>query len=251
MTASVSAPIIAVRRAVGTAALAAWLDASLQGGASPDDVADAAAAVGMGALRIDGQQRTLLEGLARLRSDGLRGVRLVLPAPGDVSGLPGPPALNRRLLQEGSALIITGAEPGAGVVLLPCGDDVFAATPSDLPQAVVASWVGLRVARADFAAAVAAHSRELANLDVAGDVHGLREQVLGEDEQPLPLLPPAFPAERRELLGRARLVAILAATAADDTGRAVSAAEATSRSGHLRALAGVARRALGAAVSTA
>ena len=45
------------------------------------------------------------------------------------------------------------------------------------------------------------------------------------------------------------LVAVLAATATADDGAAVSAAEASSRSAHLRSLATIARRAMAASVS--
>ncbi len=252
MTASLSAPLVAVRRAVGAAALTAWVAASLQGGASADDVGDAASRLGLRRVRTPQQDdASLLLALAELRTAGWRWPRLVLPVPGDPSGLPGPAALNVRAMSAGTALVLTGEDRGTeqGIVLVPASDELWTATEVPLPPAVVTSWPTFRQARIAFTSAVAGHGEALMELDVAADTRGLRDLVQDEDDQPLPDLPPGFPDDRRELFARARLVAILAATAQADDGASVSAAEASSRAAHLRSLAGVARRAISASVS--
>lgn len=252
MTASVSAPLLAVRRAVAAAAFTAWSAASLRGGASADDVTDAAAAAGLLRIRTTQDAESVLWALARLRNEGYRGARLLLPAPGDVLGLPGPPLLQRQALDAGIAIAFpAGAEPTTrAAVLVPSPEGEWPMQVVDVPVAASSAWPSLRQARAEFATGVAGHATALAELDVAADANGLRQVVLAEDEQPLPALPADWDGDRRELLGRARMVAVLAAAAAADDGAAVSAAEATSRAAHLRALAGISRRAIAAAGST-
>ncbi len=257
MTASVSPPLLAVRRAVNAAALTAWLAASLRGGASADDVADAADAMGLHRVSIGTESHSLLLGLAAFRAQGWNRARLVLPTSGDPRGLPGPPALNARAVSAGAAFLLLRADPGEGepyapreaIVLVPCDVEQWPTALVPLPASVSSSWPTLRQARSEFVTSITGHSSALMELDVAGDAAGLREVVLDEDDQPLPALPGDFTAERRELLARARLVAILAATAQGDDGASVSAAEATSRAAHLRSLVGIARRAMAASVS--
>jgi len=49
--------------------------------------------------------------LAGLRSAGVRGLLLVLPVPGDLSGLPGPAGFNHRALDAGQAVLTVGGNP--------------------------------------------------------------------------------------------------------------------------------------------
>lgn len=251
MNAPVSAPLSAVRRAVGLAALTAWTAASLPGGSSADHLTDAAARVGMRRIEVDGELLPVVLAVAQLRAAGLRVARLQLPAPGDVSGLTGPASLNQRAISEGAAIILTTDEqtPRSAMVLMPSDDGTWPTYQVPLSAAVVSTWPSLRQARAEFASGVAGHSAALAALDVASDARGLRDVVRDEDDQPLPPLPPGLADDRRELLGRARTVSLLAAAGATDDGAAVSAAEASSRAAHLRSLAGIARRAIAASVS--
>ncbi len=236
---------------MAAAALTAWITASLRGGASADDVTDAAARAGMQRIRSAHQSQPVIWGLAGLRASGYRAGRLVLPAPGDLLGLTGPSDLNRRAVGAGAAVVLTDEAPAAdrAAVLVPAEDGDWAVAEVPLGAAVVSAWPSVRQARAEFVTAVAGHGAALADLDVAADARGLRSVVVDEDEQPLPTLPPQFPDDARELLGRARLVAVLAATATHDDGAAVSAAEASSRSAHLRSLSTIARRAIAAAGS--
>lgn len=251
MDAPVSAPLSAVRRAVGLAALTAWIGASLQGGSSADHLTDAAGRVGLRRVSTATESLPVVLAAAEFRAAGLRVARLVLPAPGDAAGLTGPASLNQRAISEGAAIILTDASPlpGAATVLLPSDDGDWSTYTVPLPAAVVSAWPTSRQARAAFVTAVAGHGDALTALDVAADARGLRDVVQEEDDRPLPALPPAMSDDRRELLGRARLVSLLAAAAATDDGAAVSAAEASSRAAHLRSLAAVARRAIAASVS--
>ena len=248
MTAPVSAPLVAVRRAIDVAALTAWINASLAGGASADDVSDAADAVGLRQVRGDGGRQTPLLELAALRGEGRRRAVLVLPAPGDVLGLTGPAAVNRQALRAGAAIVISAADGASAAVLVPDEPD-WARYDVALPPAAVAAWPTVRQARSEFAEAITHHADAIGDLDVAADTQGLRAAVLAADDQPLPPLPPTLDAERRALLGRARLVALSAAAAAVDDGASVSASEASSRARHLRELGAVSRRAIAAAVS--
>ena len=79
--------------------LAAWGSAALTGAASPDEAADAVAGPvdpGHRVTDLPGEDGpvTLPYALVRIRSLGASGLRLVLPRPGDVSGLPGPAGAN-------------------------------------------------------------------------------------------------------------------------------------------------------------
>ena len=252
MTASMSVSVSGVRRAVCLASLTAWLGDALPGGASADDLGDAASRAGLRRVRRAGSAEPLALAVAALRHEGFATSRLVLPAPADPLGLPGPADLNRRALDVGAAILLLppGPAPDRATVLVPIlDDDEWPLHVVPLGPAVVSAWPTLAQARAEFVRAVSGHSDALHALDVAGDARGLRDLVEDEDGTPLPPLPPRMAAERRELLGRARLVAVLCAAAMGDDGAAVNAAEATSRAAHLRSLAAVARRSIAAAVS--
>lgn len=57
--------------------------------------------------------------LANLRSDGLRELRLALPAPGDPLGLSGPPPFNSAAVDAGQAVIVVLADRNLGLVPQP------------------------------------------------------------------------------------------------------------------------------------
>jgi hypothetical protein len=93
--------------------LVAWGNAVLAGEVSPDTAAD----------RIQGDdlqhrmcgpggvEQSLPLFLASLRSAGVRGLLLVLPVPGDMRGLPGPPSFNGPALDVGEAVLLLGSAP--------------------------------------------------------------------------------------------------------------------------------------------
>jgi hypothetical protein len=98
------------------ARLSAWGNAALEGSVSLDEVADAIAGSGGVAQRIFGlvdEQGgvNLAYALGRLRADGARGLRLVLPRPGDAGGLPGPVDFNSLALSRGEAVLTVGGPP--------------------------------------------------------------------------------------------------------------------------------------------
>ncbi|GMA84929.1 hypothetical protein GCM10025868_01790 [Angustibacter aerolatus] len=98
------------------ALLAAWGSAVLDGRAGPDEArdvvqgSDEAHAVhtlpGAPLGACDGG--TLVDLLVDLRRQGVAGLRAVLPAPGEVLGLPGPPAVNAEALEAGECLVAVG-----------------------------------------------------------------------------------------------------------------------------------------------
>lgn len=76
----------------------------------------------------------LAEGLTDLRRRGLVGLRLALPAPGDLLGLTGPPAMNRAALAAGEAVVgcaAPGAVPPGGSVPALVPDVKVFGTPGD------------------------------------------------------------------------------------------------------------------------
>ena len=241
-----------VRRAVALAGLTAWADAFLAGGAPPDGLTDAAHQSGVAQLWVGADQDPVLLALASLRREGYNTARLLLPAPADPAGLPGPPSFNADAIAAGAALLLTESRttnPARAIAILPEEGPRWQATEIALPAAAVSAWPHWRQARSEFLLAVAGHAEALDRLDVAGDARGLRDIVDHEDMAPLPRLPDGLAGPRQELLARARLVAFLAAAAPYDTGAALSAADTTSRAAHLRALAAAARTAIAASVS--
>jgi hypothetical protein len=204
----------------------------------------------------------LLDGL---RAHGVPGLRAVLPAPGDVLGLPGPPALNALALDTGEAVLTAAPDPGPGasppsLALLPVVEEFGSAWE---PGALV-TWRVLPAGprRVDAAGSLGEAERalkealreateELARLDVArwrddaaGAIAAIRDGALVPDA-----LPPSAPARSVRVLGTAaRLRAIVDLAVADD-GAAVTGYEATRRAQALRGLDGVARHAIVAAVN--
>lgn len=196
----------------------------------------------------DNGEESALWALSRLRGEGYQAARLVLPAPGDVLGMPGPPPLQRAALSAGAAIVLHSDEYPSATVLIPA-EHAWQGHQVELSPAIRSAWPTLRQARSEFATAIAGQAAALTELDLAADRGRKRQQVDDADAQPLPQLPPDLAPEQFDLLRRSRMIAFLAATAASDDGAAVSAAEAGSRAMHLRELAGIARRAMAAAVS--
>ena len=98
------------------ARLSAWGNAALEGAVSLDDAADAIAGSGGAAHRFFGLAGddggvNIAYALGRLRADGARGLRLVLPRPGDIGGLPGPATFNEQALARGEAVLTVGGPP--------------------------------------------------------------------------------------------------------------------------------------------
>ena len=102
--------------------LAAWASAWLAGAVSYDDAV--AAVIRDRVHHVSGlpehpDQVPLGWALSELRSTGATAVRLVLPVPGDLVGLPGPEALRRAALEVGAAAVATASPDVAGLGLVP------------------------------------------------------------------------------------------------------------------------------------
>lgn len=197
----------------------------------------------------------LVLGLGALRSAGAERMRLALPVPGDVSGLPGPPELNRDALAAGEALIVIGPSPP--LVLVPSvivhGPAAEGALESVHWRVVRAARVppppaGLRAADHELSMTIRKTTTALLDLDIAS----ARPEVLamlrdrGEPD-PGPGLGPGYPPLAHALLARAERLANLLELAARDDGAAVTASEIGRRTAALRGLSGAVRRAYEAA----
>ena len=244
-------------------ALTSWGTAYLLGQASLDD-ADTATVGSDSVHRVSGvpgepDPVPVAIALGRLRAHGLTGFRLVLPEPGDPTGLPGPASFTAPAVAAGSAVVGVGPADVPSLALLPTtarvdgADDVVrwdvvavdhVIAPAGLPT--------LSEADRGLADAMAASTAELAALDVArgrDDVAGrlrMLERALRDVD-----LPPTLPARAQRLVATAtRLLGVLD-IAAETDGAAVTASEVLRRSAALRPLRTATRYALCAAYSAA
>ncbi|MGW2699832.1 hypothetical protein [Streptomyces sp. NPDC001340] len=243
--------------------LAAWGNALLSGVASPDDAA--LAIVGEDTVhRVDGLPGEsapvgLTLALGRLRTLGVTGLRVALPAPGHPLGLSGPPEFNARALEAEEAVVCFGAAVG----LVP---EVYAAGPQgDLHIEVVwhvlpvreappADVPSLGEAERELAEALRDATEMLSKLDVAGSgpaaeaaIDAYRSRAARGRE----VLAPGYPPRAVRVLELARRVAMLVSLAYDNGhGGAVSSAEMAARSAALRPVERTARRAQVAAYNS-
>lgn len=90
----------------GAGALVAWGNAWLTGHVGLDEAVDAVERVA-GPCVLDGEtaEISLRRGLGELRVEGMTGLRLALPTPGDPLGLTGPPGLNSAAIEAGAAVL--------------------------------------------------------------------------------------------------------------------------------------------------
>ncbi|TFV51712.1 hypothetical protein [Blastococcus sp. TF02A-35] len=230
---------------------AVWATAWLTGRASFDDALDGIA--GDDAHRVvglagDQAAVPLGEALSALRGLGERRVRLVLPAPGDVRGLPAVPGLATSALEAGQAAV------GERVVLVPepLGSGVVQWTAFALdgvpapPPAVEGT---LRAASGALDLAVTDSARTLAELDLARWHPEVPTLLAGlARPRPAPGLPEDHDPLALSILGRAlRLAAVLDLAATDAPGAAVNQAQAARRDEALRPLGSAVREAVTAA----
>ncbi|SHG85949.1 hypothetical protein SAMN05443575_2948 [Jatrophihabitans endophyticus] len=231
---------------------AAWTRAWLAGQASPDDVL--AAVTGDDAPHrvesADGDPRvtglgTLLDLLAACRREDAP-PRLVLPAAGDVRGVPGPAPFRAAALEAGEAVVCgrLGAVP-----------DVVEYHPSSAPATV--TWL-VHVVEAlppdhqsvpDAQYELTTAIRESASVLAAADVGRWRDEIadLLHDARRAGerlVLPRGYPARAVALLAQAeRMHAVLELAAGDPVGGAVDQHGIGIRAGALRPLATAVRRA--------
>lgn len=218
--------------------VAAHDDAHLVLGLAPDDV-------------------TLDRALARLRAAGVARLRVVLPAPGDVIGLPAPGPFTAAALAASEGVLALRSD-GTGTGLVPSltshgslfdgtvttvtwqAYDVVATGPDPGPY--------LHDAEHDLRRGVLECVGALRDLDVARwrpevaealqDLRGQARAGIDEDE-----LPGGCPVRARQLLVQARQLAGVLSLAGQDLGGAIDTREAAAREAALRELARVVRRA--------
>ena len=195
--------------------------------------------------------------VARLRAGGVQRLRVVLPAPGDAVGLPGPGPFTAAALTASEGVLALRPD-GSGTGLVPtltshgsafdgtvttvtwASYDVVVAGPDPGPY--------LHDAEHDLRRGVLACAGALRELDVARwrpevaealqELRGQARAGLDEDE-----LPGGYPVRARELLVRARQLAGVLALAGEDLGGAVDTREVAAREAALRDLARLVRHA--------
>ncbi|WP_239156975.1 hypothetical protein [Actinocatenispora thailandica] len=198
--------------------------------------------------------REALTGLAKLPPEQ---IRLVLPAPGDPRGLPGPGPFTSAALLAGEG-IVAGAiglvpEPreytsGSGDTWLAITWRGYEIAAGGLPPELVTP----SEAEADLGLALAASTQALAELDVARwrpslapALTALRRGGGSAD------LPAGYDPRSRRLYARAGMLdRVLALAEHDEPGGAINAYEANQRAAALRPLATACRRALVAACNS-
>jgi hypothetical protein len=255
-----------------SATFTVWSSAWLVGAAAPDDVLDALApwapahdvqasdtdTARFTALPAPGEPVTSLTFLlaALRRTAGVRGengpARLVLPAPGDVRGLPGPGPFSRAAIGVGEGVLYPDA--GLGVVPSHAADGVLRWTvyrvtePGPPPE-----FVALSHAERDLRDQVRQSASVLTSLGVARHRPGVREEIAAAlRARPQSLWPAGMPSRALRVLQHADEVeAILAAASVDEPGGALTASAATARREALRPLETAVRVARRAAVAEA
>jgi hypothetical protein len=198
--------------------------------------------------------------LEALRAEGIAGLRVVLPAPGDALGLPGPADFNVAALEAGECVVAEPSSQGPwwGVVptIIPFGSEYEPGTMvtwNVLPVASRRSVDTDGVAEAERALRQAMRqvTEELVRLDVARWRQDAADRLAGLRKAMLPagLLPPTTPPRCVQVLATAARVRAIVALACEDDGAAVSGHEAVRRAEALRGLDAVSRRAVAAAAN--
>ncbi|MCX4879826.1 hypothetical protein [Streptomyces sp. NBC_00847] len=243
--------------------LAAWGNALLAGLVSPDDAV--LAIVGDDALhRMEGLPGEsgpvgLTLALGRLRALGVTGLRLALPAPGHPLGLSGPAEFNARAIEAEEAVVCYGAALGLVPEVYEAGPDgdvhvevvwhclaVREAPPADVPS--------LGEAERELAEALREATEVLARLDVAASgpvAEAAIDAYRARAERGREVLAPGYPPRAVRVLELAQRIGLLISLAQENGhGAAVSSAEMAARSGVLRPVERVARRAQVAAYNS-
>ncbi|MEJ5867849.1 hypothetical protein WDV85_08880 [Pseudokineococcus sp. 5B2Z-1] len=245
-----------------SARLAAWGTAVLRG--------EAPVGTAVRAVQRDDEPHTaagdapaadLAELLEGWRAAGHRGLRVVLPVPGDVSGLPGPASFNVEALDVGEA-VLTDDEDGAGR-RWGAWPDVTEFGSALEPGAMVA-WHAELVQRptAPPSTTLADAERQLSRAleDALGALHRLdvarwredaatRIALVRDGALPRDAVPPSTPPRAQRVLATAARLRGIVALASEDDGAAVTGFEAAGRSDALRGVEAVARHAVVAAVN--
>jgi hypothetical protein len=240
-----------------------WARAWRAGTVSYDDVADETAGdeehlvADAPGTWTDIPLREVVKEFAKVHPDE---IRLVLPAPGDPRGLPGPGPFTGAAIDAGEAVVASrlGLVPEVRVHTSGSGDtfeivvwQAYALPETPGPAASLGEPSAAE-AEADLSAALAEATAALSKLDVAawrpelaGSLAALRKPDNGTD------LPPGFSPRARRLYARASVLdRVLALAAEAAPGGAVNNFEAQRRDAALRPLMVACRRALVAACNS-
>lgn len=190
--------------------------------------------------------------LGRLRTLGVTGLRVALPAPGHPLGLSGPPAFNARALDAQEAVVAFGAPYGLVPEVSEAGPEgdvhvevlwhclpVREAPPADVPS--------LGEAERELAEALRDATEVLSRLDVAGSgpvAEAAVDAYRARAERGREALAPGYPPRAVRVLELAQRVGLLISVAYENGhGGAVSASEMAARGEALRPVERTARRA--------
>ena len=256
-----------------SATLTVWASAWLAGAAAPDDVLDALApwaqlhevhaaddstAEAASLPTLASRPTTLTFLFAAMRRAAPRTpARLVLPAPGDVRGLPGPGVFSREATAAGEGVLfpeVNLATGGLGIVPTPVVDGVLRWTVYQVPDpGPIPEYVAVSQAERDLREQVRQSASVLTSLGVARHRPGVREEIAAAlRARPESRWPDGMPGQPLRVLQQADEVsAILAAALLDDPGGALSASAASARREALRPLETAVRVARRAAVAEA
>jgi hypothetical protein len=242
-----------------SALLAAWGNAWLAGDASLPELVERVGAYddAHSVVGLTPDVLPLERAAARLRAAGTSRLRVVLPAPGDALGLPGPgPFTAAALTASEGVLALRPDGTGTGLVpTLTAHGSAFDGTVTTVTWTAFDVTVAgpdpgpyLHDAEHDLRRGLLECAGTLRDLDVArwrpdvaDALQALRRQAragLDEDE-----LPGGYPTRARALLVQARQLAGVLQLAGQDSGGAVDTREAAGREQALRELARVVRRA--------
>lgn len=224
-----------------------WFNAWLAGDTSLDDARDGVVAddAAHDVVGLDpAEPLPLVLAWGRIRARGAQAARLVLPQPGDPSGLAGPPDFNEAALEAGEAVLIEGA--GLGLVPTAVGQGVFwQASPAQAPAFVPQVADAEQALRHELIRA----ARALSDLDVARWQPEVAEALSELREETAPALAPGYPARAEQLAALAHRCLTIAELASNVPSGAISAYEDRARDRSLEALARQARHGLVAACS--
>lgn len=229
---------------VDAGVMAAWATAWLRGAVAADDVGSALGAVDTHRVRGlgGGDSEPLAAALIAWRHRGAAAVRLVLPVPGDVRGLPAADpvftavALAARQVVIGSDLALVPQTGGSGQLVTWAAYDVGPVPPD--PLTVRQAEVELAEAMREAATVLATLELGAPGVATPGALRATRRA--GEHVE----LPPGHPGPAVALLAQARrLRAVLDLAIRDPRGAAVDRAGMAAREAALRPLITAVRRA--------
>lgn len=227
------------------ARLTVWGNAVLAGTSSLDEAAGAITA-GDPPHRVSGlpgerSPVAMSPGLARLRVLGVDRFRLVLPTPGDASGLAGPAGFNQLAVAAGAAVLSLGSTDLGLLSPERASWNVYDVRPA--PPSPLSVGEAERMLRQE----VRECTEELLRLDVARSRPELAGLLTAHGRPAAVGLPPSHPQRAVHLLAMAQRLSRIVNLGAQDDGSAVSAAEIAMRSRVLDRLRSALRRATEAA----